>query len=100
MTNSRKAGVPVSGLRMVINNDKVSVVKIGTFAFDKSKNYRVATSDYLSNGGDHMNFFLDPISIENTGIKLRDAILTHIINLNNKDTELNAILDERIYHAK
>jgi 2',3'-cyclic-nucleotide 2'-phosphodiesterase (5'-nucleotidase family) len=100
MTNSRKAGVPVSGLRMIINNDKVSEVKIGTFAFDKSKNYRVATSDYLSNGGDHMGFFLDPISIENTGIKLRDAILTHIINLDNKNTELNAILDGRIYHAE
>ena len=100
MTNSRKAGVPVSGLRMIINNDKVSEVKIGSFVFDKSKNYRVATSDYLSNGGDHMDFFLDPISIENTGIKLRDAILTHIINLDNKNTELNAILDGRIYHAE
>jgi 2',3'-cyclic-nucleotide 2'-phosphodiesterase (5'-nucleotidase family) len=100
MTNSRKAGVPVSGLRMIINNDKVSEVKIGSFAFDKSKNYRVATSDYLSNGGDHMDFFLDPLSIENTGIKLRDAILTHIINLDNKNTEVNAVLDGRIYHAE
>ena len=47
-----------------------------------------------------MDFFLDPISIENTGIKLRDAILTHIIKLDNKNTELNAILDGRIYHAE
>ena len=100
MTNSRKAGVPVSGLRMVISHDKVLDVKIGTFAFDKSKSYRVATSDYLSNGGDHMDFFLDPISIENTGIKLRDAILKHITNLDNKSTELNATLDGRIYHAE
>ena len=100
LRNSRKAGVPVSGLRMIINNDKVSEVKIGTFAFDKSKNYRVATSDYLSNGGDHMDFFLDPISIENTGIKLRDAILKHIIQLDNKKTKLNAVLDGRIQHAE
>jgi 2',3'-cyclic-nucleotide 2'-phosphodiesterase (5'-nucleotidase family) len=100
MSNSRKAGVPVSGLRMIINKDEVSDVKIGMFAFDKSKNYRVATSDYLSNGGDHMVFFLNPISIENTGIKLRDAILTHIINLNNKNLELNSELDGRIYHAE
>lgn len=100
MSNSRKAGVPVSGLRMIINKDEVSDVKIGMFAFDKSKNYRVATSDYLSNGGDHMDFFLNPISIENTGIKLRDAILTHIIELDNKNTKLNAILDGRIYHAE
>ena len=99
MANSRKAGVPVSGLRMIINNDKVSDVKIGGLAFDKSKNYRVATTDYLSNGGDHMDFFLNPISIEYLGIKLRDAILIHIINLGNKKTKLNSVLDGRIYHA-
>ena len=84
ITNSRKAGVPVSGLRMIINDDKVSDVKIANFAFDANKNYRVATSDYLANGGDHMDFFLNPISIENTGMKLRDAILAHIINLNHE----------------
>lgn len=100
MTTSRKTGVPISGLRMKINKDKIVEVKIGSFAFDKSKNYRIATSDYLSNGGDHMVFFLDPISVENSGIKLRDAILTHIISLNNKNIELNAELDGRIHHAE
>ena len=99
-TKSRKAGVPVSGLRMIINKDKVSEVKIGTFAFDKNKKYRVATSDYLSNGGDQMDFFFNPISIENTGVKLRDAILSHIINLKQKDTELDATIDGRISYAK
>ena len=100
ITKSRKAGVPVSGLRIAINNDTVSEVKIGTFAFDTKKNYRVATSDYLANGGDQMDFFLSPISIENTGIKLRDAILTHIINLSQKDTKLDATIDGRIYYAE
>ena len=98
--NSRKAGVPVSGLRMIINEDKVSDVKIANFAFDANKNYRVVTSDYLANGGDHMDFFLNPISIENTGMKLRDAILAHIINLNHEEIELNATLDGRIYYAE
>jgi len=100
ITNSRKAGVPVSGLRMIINDDKTPDVTIANFAFDPNKNYRVATSDYLANGGDHMDFFLNPISIENTGMKLRDAILAHIINLNHEKTELNAKLDGRIYYAE
>jgi len=100
MTNSRKAGVPVSGFRMAINNDKVKEVKIGNETFDQSKNYRIATSDYLANGGDHMDFFKNPISIEKTGFKLRDAILAHIINLKKKNIELNASLDGRIYHAE
>ena len=100
ITNSRKAGVPVSGLRMIINDDKIPDVTIANFAFDSNKNYRVATSDYLANGGDHMDFFLNPISIENTGMKLRDAILAHIINLNHEKTELNAKLDRRIYYAE
>lgn len=100
MTNSRKAGVPVSGFRMTINNDKVTEVRIGMNTFDKAKNYRIATSDYLSNGGDHMDFFIDAVSIENTGIKLRDAILDYIVELKEKGIELNAALDGRIYHAE
>ena len=100
MTNSRKAGVPVSGLRIVLSNDNIKEVEIKGVTFDKNTNYRVATSDYLANGGDHMDFFLNPVSMEKTGIKLRDAILTHIINLKKNDIQLDAKIDGRIYHAE
>ena len=98
--NSRKAGVPVSGLRMTISDSSISRVFIGTVEFDKSRNYKVATSDYLANGGDHMDFFLNPVSITSTHIKLRDAIIEYIIQLKSKGIPVNAELDGRIYHAE
>jgi len=78
----------------------VSEVRIGLLTFDENKTYRVATSDYLSNGGDHMNFFKNPISTDKTGVKIRDAILDYIIGLKEKEIEVNAALDGRINHAE
>lgn len=100
MRDSRKAGVPLSGFRMMINNDVVEKVFIGAKEFDKNKTYKVATSDYLSRGGDHMDFFLNPINTENTNILLRDAIIEHITALKEKNIPINATLDGRIHHAE
>jgi len=41
-----------------------------------AKTFLVITSDYLMNGGDKMNFFEKRVSENNTGILLRDAMLT------------------------
>lgn len=100
MSDSRKAGVPVSSLRMMIHDDEVSRVFIGIREFDKDRNYRVVTSDYLANGGDHMDFFLNPISYETTGVKLRDAIIDCIVEFKEKNLPVNALIDGRIYHAE
>lgn len=100
MSDSRKAGVPLSGFRMMINNDVVEKVFIGAKEFDKNKTYKVATSDYLSRGGDHMDFFLNPINTENTNILLRDAIIEHITALKEKNIPISATLDGRIHHAE
>ena len=51
--------------------------KIGGEDFDENKTYRVVVSDYLASGGDYMGYLVG-YPIENTGIKLRDAIIDHI----------------------
>ena len=45
---------------------------------EDSKTYFVLTSDYLQNGGDHMNFFKNPVSIVNLDYKLRNAIIDYL----------------------
>ncbi|MFB0925844.1 MAG: 5'-nucleotidase, partial [Vicingaceae bacterium] len=61
-----------------------------------NKEFKILTSDYLANGGDKMNFFLDPINIEPVGIKLRDAIIQYCISENKKGNKLLSNLDGRI----
>lgn len=95
-----KSGVPVSGIRIRLGGGEVTDVMIGIKQFDPKKEYRVVTSDYLSQGGDDMTFFLDPLKTEKLNIKLRDVILDYIINLASKDIKMNAALDGRIYIAE
>ncbi|MBX2959118.1 MAG: 5'-nucleotidase C-terminal domain-containing protein [Flavobacteriales bacterium] len=56
----------------------------------------ILTSDYLAQGGDNMNFFLNPVKYETTGIKLRDAIIAYCISEHKKGNKLNSKLDGRI----
>ena len=96
ISNSRKAGVPVSGIRVSIIGSKISRVFIGIKAFDKDKKYRVVTTDYLAKGGDQMVFFKTAKKISNTGLLLRDAIINYIEKLDAQNIQLNAELDGRV----
>ena len=94
--NSRKAGVPVSGIRLKISNNKITRGFVNTQALDKNKSYSVLTTDYLANGGDHMNFFKNCKEKIPTGILLRDAIIHYIENINDNNIKVDASLDGRI----
>jgi 2',3'-cyclic-nucleotide 2'-phosphodiesterase (5'-nucleotidase family) len=94
--DARKAGVPVSGIRMVIKDSLISETRIGLYTLDVKKKYTVVTSDYLSAGGDDMSFFLDPISIMPLNLKLRDVILEEIIMLGKNNITVKAQFDGRI----
>ena len=52
-----KGGIPVGGIRMVMNGNKPFDVFINGKEFDEKKDYWVVTSDYLANGGDSYTFF-------------------------------------------
>lgn len=100
VTNSRKAGVPVSNFRMMMSNGEVTNVMINNRQYNKNKTYRVVTTDYLGGGGDNMNFFLNPIKVEKTGLKLRDIIIDHVIELKKNNIAVNLALDGRIHNAE
>ncbi|MDG2370480.1 MAG: 5'-nucleotidase [Flavobacteriales bacterium] len=96
INHSRKAGVPVSGIRISIVGNEISRVFIGIEEFDTTKTYKVVTTDYLAKGGDNMTFFKNAKKISSTGLLLRDAIINYIENLSNQNIKLNAQLDGRI----
>lgn len=92
-------GQPVAGFKMGLKSDKSpSTVLIQGVPFDTTKNYNVATSDYLANGGDKMDFFKNPLAVTLTGIRIRDALLNYCAAENKKGNHLHPHLDERIYY--
>jgi hypothetical protein len=66
-------------------------------AFPESDSLLVATSDFLAQGGDKMNFFLPCPLKSDPGILLRDAIVGYMTDLNIMGQLLNSRLDGRIH---
>lgn len=91
-------GMPVSGIKLGIKDEYPEVILIGGKPFDKNRNYKVLTSDFLAKGGDNMVFFLQPINYELVGIKVRDAIIKHMENVHEKGQKISSSLDERIFY--
>ncbi|HIP31146.1 MAG TPA: hypothetical protein EYG86_00140 [Crocinitomicaceae bacterium] len=55
-----------------IKNDKLQFKKVTR---KKHESFLVVTSDYLMNGGDHMDFFQDKIKVNYPGLLMRDAMI-------------------------
>lgn len=81
-------GQPVSGLQIKSMNKPNAQIFINGVSFNKNKTYKVITSDYLAGGGDKMDFFKNPVKLESTGYKIRDAIIDYLINENLKGNTL------------
>lgn len=56
----------------------------------------VATSDFLAQGGDKMNFFLKGRMLNDQGKLLRESIIDYLISIESKGQRLSKALDHRI----
>jgi len=93
---SSSVGMPVSGITLSIKNSLPHSIYVKGEEFDENRNYKILTSDYLAGGGDNMNFFLNPIEYEYVGMKVRDAIIEHMIKKNENGEKISSKLDQRI----
>lgn len=83
---------PIAGIQIVVNkNDRLESVTINGKPFDENSTYFVATSDYLINGGDRMDFFKDNQGITSTDYLIRNALIDYF----KKVDTLQAGIDNR-----
>lgn len=79
---------PVSGIQIELDQDyKLISAKIQGKEIDPESTYFVATSDYLQQGGDNMNFFIDPIELYTVDYKIRNAIIDYFQKVDTLKTE-------------
>jgi 2',3'-cyclic-nucleotide 2'-phosphodiesterase (5'-nucleotidase family) len=84
---------PMSGMKIFLDKDSnVVAVKVGNFVVENSKNYYVATNDYLANGNDNMTFFLKASNKFNTDYKIRNLLIDYFKSVK----EISFSKDERI----
>ena len=91
-----KGGVPVSGLKMQIRDTLAINIAVQGKTFDKEKNYRMVTSDYLANGGDGLFFLSEAVKREDLNLKVRDALLEFIGNLSKDGKKISSKIEGRI----
>ena len=70
---------PLSGLEIIIDKNTMTVKSLSVKGkpLDDSKTYYVATSDYLSNGGDNMTFFKKAVKSYDMNYKLRNIMIDY-----------------------
>lgn len=89
-----KTAHPVSGIKIEMNSDyKIKNATINGRPILADQSYYVATSDYLQQGGDNMNFFKEPVHLYHLDYKLRNAIIDYF----KKTDTLQAKQDDRFY---
>ena len=89
-------GQPIAGLKMSIKDGKPDDVTINGKAFDVNQNYNVLTSDYIASGGDGAVGFANPIAKKILNLKIRDALLQEVNQIQSAGKKINSKLDGRI----
>jgi len=83
---------PISGMQVVIDEKgNLVTAKINGEKISNEENYHIATSDYLFNGGDDMNFFEDAKTRYDVDYKLRNLFIDYF----KKQDTLPVVQDER-----
>lgn len=84
---------PLSGVKIYLDSElKIKSIVVGTTPLDLLKTYYVATSDYLSNGGDNMTFFQKNERTFDLDYKIRNVLIDYFKEV---DT-LKVSMDKRI----
>ncbi len=69
---------PLAGLKITMNaSHEVLRIEVNQKPLEKEATYYVATSDYLSGGGDNMLFFLENQGVYDLNYKIRNVVIDH-----------------------
>ncbi|WP_309608926.1 5'-nucleotidase [Flavobacterium sp.] len=81
---------PIAGFTFTIDKDnKVKNIKVKNEVLQLNRIYYVVTSDYLSNGGDNMDFFKKGVQSFDLNYKLRNILIDYL-----KDIDTIAVPSE------
>ena len=85
-----------SNVKLVISDRKTQSVTIDGKPIDNDKIYSIATLDYLADGNNGMDAFLNASEISDTGITLRDIMIDYVKEKTSEGKKLSSKNDGRI----
>jgi 2',3'-cyclic-nucleotide 2'-phosphodiesterase (5'-nucleotidase family) len=94
-----KGGWPLSGMQIKSKGLVAQTILVQGVALEDEKEYTVATSDYIANGGDDCDF-LKSIVPQNNSILLRDILIDYVKMLTAENKKIEQVLGARIVIEK
>lgn len=81
---------PISGLQIILNKDNsLQSVNVNGEPFDENRNYFVATSDYLVQGGDNMGFFKNKTDVHFMDYMVRNALIDYFTKVDTLTSQVD-----------
>lgn len=97
---AKAGGEPICGAKMSIihseHGDIAGNIKIGNNDLNLKKEYRIATSDYLSQGNDGLQTLAEGYNRKLFNITIRELMVNYVKKLHRKGKTVNAVVDGRI----
>ncbi len=85
-----------SNAHLVVKDKKIKSATLDGKPIDNDKVYNVVTLDYLADGNDNMNAFKNAVSMNNTGITVRDIMIDYVREQTAQGKIITSKLDGRI----
>ena len=86
----------LGGVRILVEDKEIEYCQIGGQPLDEDGMYNLVTIDFLLDGGDRFNIGSDALSIERTGIVMRDAAVAYLQELSDSGVVLENRTDGRV----
>jgi len=87
---------PISGMTIELDQQgELKDARIQGWEIEDNETYFIATTDYLQNGGDRMNFFAKPISILHLDYKMRNVLIDYF----KKNDTIAPVADQRFFKS-
>jgi 2',3'-cyclic-nucleotide 2'-phosphodiesterase (5'-nucleotidase family) len=93
---AEKGGDSVGGVRFTISGSKATGIMIGGEPLIPGKEYWLVTNDYVASGGDGIEVFAQRRDFIQAGVKIRDAIISHMERNHQNGEIISARKDGRI----
>lgn len=85
-----------SNAHLVVKDKKIVSVTLDGKPIDKDKIYNVVTLDYLADGNDNMSAFKNAVSIQDSGVTIRDVMIDYVRAQTALGKSITSKLDGRI----
>lgn len=77
---AERGGVPVSGMRFRLDEGRARQVLINSEILDRDKEYWLATTDWVANGGENFTALTDPLERVDYDLSIRDLYIDYFRN--------------------